>query len=231
MVQIGGLQKVSMIDYPGKLSAVIFLSGCNFRCPYCHNPALARGETAGKISEEDVLAYLEARRDLLDGAVISGGEPTLQPELPNLCRTIKALGYAVKLDTNGSFPDCLQALIQDRLIDFVAMDVKTDPDHYAPSLCASNQAAAIRASIKLIMASGLPYEFRTTCFRPLVSARKMGRIAVLIKGAKTYAIQKFCAKETLDPGAGSSRNHFFDDNELLHLKAIAEPMVDFCFVR
>lgn len=231
MVQIGGLQKVSMIDYPGKLSAVLFLSGCNFRCPYCHNPALARGEMGGKMAEEDVLAYLDARRDLLDGAVISGGEPTLQKDLPNLCRTIKALGYAVKLDTNGSFPDRLQALIQDRLIDFVAMDVKTDPDHYAPSLCASNQAAAIRASIKLIMASGLPYEFRTTCFRPLVSARKMGRIAVLLKGAKVYAIQKFCAKETLDPGAGSSRNHFFDDNELLHLKAIAEPMVDFCFVR
>jgi len=231
MVRIGGLQKVSMVDYPGTLSAVIFLSGCNFHCPYCHNPELARDQGDAQIAEADVLAYLDARRDLLEGVVLSGGEPTLQPELPDLCRAVKARGYAIKLDTNGSFPDVLQALIRERLIDRVAMDIKTDPDHYAPSLCTPNPAAAIRSSIALIMRSGLPYEFRTTCFRPLINDQTMGRIAALIKGAKAYAIQKFYAKRTLDPDAGSSRDHFFDDNELWHLKAIAEPMVDYCFVR
>lgn len=231
MVQIGGLQKVSMIDYPGKLSAVIFLSGCNFHCPYCHNPGLALGRGDARIAEGDVLAYLDARRDLLEGVVVSGGEPTLQPGLPDFCRAVKARGYAVKLDTNGSFPDVLQTLIREGLIDCVAMDIKTDPDHYAPSLCTPNPGAAIKSSIALIMRSGLPYEFRTTCFRPLVDDQTMGRIATLIKGAKAYAIQKFYAKETLDPEAGSSRDHFFDDNELWHLKAIAEPMVDYCFVR
>lgn len=231
VIHIGGLQKVSMIDYPGKLSAVIFMSGCNFRCPYCHNPELARGETRDKISERDVLAYLDARRGLLDGVVLTGGEPTLQKGLPNLCRAAKARGYAVKLDTNGSFPEVLQTLFREDLVDYVAMDVKTDPDHYAPALCPQNPAAAIKASIKLIMAAGMPYEFRTTCYRPVIDDQAMARIAMLIKGAETYAIQKFCAKKTLDPDAGSSMNHIFDDNELLRLKTIVEPMVECCFVR
>lgn len=231
MVHIGGMQKVSMIDYPGKLSAVLFLKGCNFHCPYCHNPELAGSQAAAGIAVEDVLAYLEARKNLLDGAVVSGGEPTLQPGLPDLCRALKARGFSVKLDTNGSIPEMLQTLIRDRLIDRIAMDIKTDPERYAPVLCAPDPAAAIRASIALIMDSGLPYEFRTTCFRPLVSARTMGRIASIIRGAKAYAIQKFYAKKTLDPDAGSTRDHFFDDDELWHLKAIAEPMVEYCFVR
>ena len=231
MIHIGGLQKVSMIDYPGKLSAVVFLSGCNFRCPYCHNPELARGETYGQVSEREVLTYLDARRGLLDGVVLTGGEPTLQRALPDLCRAAKALGFAVKLDTNGSFPEVLQTLIRERLIDYVAMDVKTDLDHYAPALCEQDPAVAIRASIKLIMSSGLPYEFRTTCFRPLVNAQAMVRIGAWIKTAKTYAIEKFCAKETLDPDAGSYKDHIFDDNELLCLKAIVELIVECCFVR
>lgn len=231
MVRIGGMQRVSMIDYPGLLSAVVFLSGCNFRCPYCHNPGLARGEEDARISADAVLDYLEARRGLLDGVVISGGEPTLQPGLPDFCRACKDMGYAVKLDTNGSLPKVTAALVAEGLINYVAMDVKTDPDHYTPVLCSQNPGAAIKASIDLIKASGVDHEFRTTCFRPIMDAESLSRIAMLIKGAQTFAIQKFCAKGTLDPEAGSSVTHFFDDNELLHLKAIVEPMVDFCFVR
>ena len=231
MVRIGGLQKVSMIDFPGRLSAVVFLSGCNFHCPYCHNPELARDDVRALMPEGDVLAYLDARRGLLEGVVFSGGEPTLQPGLGSLCRAAKQKGYAVKLDTNGSFPDVLRALIQEDLVDYIAMDVKTDPDHYAPSLCAQDPGTAVKTSIRLIMASGLPYEFRTTCYRPVIDESAMTRIARLIKGAQTYAIQKFCAKETLDPQAGSHGNHIFDENELLRLKAIVEPMVEYCFVR
>lgn len=231
MVRIGGLQKVSMIDYPGLLSAVIFLSGCNFRCPYCHNPGLARGESDPQIGAAEVLAYLDARRGLLEGVVISGGEPTLQPGLPAFCRALKERGYAVKLDTNGSFPDVIETLVADGLVDYVAMDVKTDPDRYTPALCPQDPGSAIKDSIRQIMTSGLPHEFRTTCFRPMIDPDTLGRIAALIRGAQTFAIQKFCAKGTLDPEAGSSSDHFFDDDELLHLKALVEPMVDFCFVR
>lgn len=231
MVRVGGMQKVSMIDYPGLLSAVIFLSGCNFRCPYCHNPGLARGETDPQLGAAEVLAYLEARRGLLDGVVISGGEPTLQPGLPDFCRAVKKRGYAVKLDTNGSFPDVLATLIAEKLVDYVAMDIKTDPARYAPTVCPRDPAAAIQTSIERIKASGIPHEFRTTCFRPMVDAGTLARIAALIQGAQTFAIQKFCAKGTLDPAAGSSSDHFFDENELLHLKAIVEPMVDLCLVR
>lgn len=231
MVRIGGLQKVSMIDYPGLLSAVIFLSGCNFRCPYCHNPGLARGESDPQIGASEVLAYLDARRGLLEGVVISGGEPTLQPGLPAFCRALKERGYAVKLDTNGSFPDVIETLVADGLVDYVAMDVKTDPDRYTPALCPQDPGSAIKDSIRQIMTSGLPHEFRTTCFRPMIDPDTLGRIAALIRGAQTFAIQKFCAKGTLDPEAGSSSDHFFDDDELLHLKALVEPMVDFCFVR
>ena len=231
MVRIGGLQKVSMIDYPGLLSAVIFLSGCNFRCPYCHNPGLARGETDPQLGAREVLAYLDARRGLLEGVVISGGEPTLQTGLPAFCRALKNRGYAVKLDTNGSFPDVIDALVAAGLVDYVAMDVKTDPDRYAPALCPQDPGSAIKSSIRRIMTSGVPHEFRTTCFRPMIDTDTLARIAALIRGAQAFAIQKFCAKGTLDPEAGSSSDHFFDDNELLHLKALAEPMVDFCFVR
>ncbi len=231
MVKIGGLQKVSMIDFPGRLSAVVFLNGCNFRCPYCHNPKLARGDIDDPIPESDVLAHLDARQGLLEGVVFSGGEPTLQPGLADLCQAAKDRGYAVKLDTNGSYPEVIAALIRNGLVDYVAMDVKTDPDHYAPALCPKDPSAAVKASIKLIMASGLPYEFRTTCYRPVVNAKIMARIGHLINGAQTYAIQKFCANETLDSDAGSQKDHLFDDNELLKLKAIIEPMVDCCLMR
>jgi pyruvate formate lyase activating enzyme len=210
---------------------VVFLSGCNFCCPYCHNAGLAQEETDTDICERDVFAYLDARRGLLDGVVVSGGEPTLHVGLPDLCRAIKERGYAVKLDTNGSFPDVLESLLTNGLVDYVAMDVKTDPDRYAPTLCAQDPADAIKASIQLIMNSGVPYEFRTTCFRPVIDASILRRIAAMINGAKTFAIQKFYAKGALDPEAGSSRDLYFDDNELLHLKAIVEPMVDCCLVR
>jgi pyruvate formate lyase activating enzyme len=128
---LGGLQKSSLIDYPGKISCVLFLSGCNFACPYCHNPDLAMGCVAANISEDSIYDFLERRREFLDGVVISGGEPTIQKDLIQLCRKIKQMGYPVKLDTNGSRPRVVQILIEEGLVDYIAMDIKTDTARYS----------------------------------------------------------------------------------------------------
>ena len=126
---IGGIQKISLIDYPGKLSCVLFLSGCNFKCPYCHNPQLVKSDSAYSdcLDEKAVYEFLESRKGLIDGVVISGGEPTLQKNLPLLCNEIKEMGYLVKLDTNGSRPKAIKLLIDEGLVDYVAMDIKSDP--------------------------------------------------------------------------------------------------------
>jgi pyruvate formate lyase activating enzyme len=230
-VEIGGLQKVSLVDYPGRISAVVFMNGCNFTCPYCHNPGLARGEHRPGLPSDDVLHYLAARRGLIEGVVVSGGEPTLQPDLADFCRAVQSLGYAVKLDTNGSRPDVLRNLIRQRLIDDCSMDLKTDPEHYPALAGAQGRPEAIRESIRLLMASQVSCEFRTTCVRPYISPASVRRIAALIEGAKVYTIQKFCAKQTLDPKFGSFGKRSFDDDELLELKAIAEPLVESCTLR
>jgi pyruvate formate lyase activating enzyme len=230
-IDIGGVHKVSLVDFPGRVSTVVFLNGCNFRCPYCHNPDLARGLAGGLVAAEAVRSYLETRRGLIDGVVITGGEPTLQPGLADFCAAIRSMGYPVKLDTNGSRPACLEGLIARRLVNFVAMDIKADPAAYGALSPRKDIGARIRASIDLIMNSGVDYEFRTTCIRPLITPSVMARIAGLIRGARVYAIQKFCAKETLDPDCGSHRHDRFDDDELRNLKAIVEPMVECCVLR
>jgi pyruvate formate lyase activating enzyme len=230
-IDIGGVHKVSLVDFPGRVSTVVFLNGCNFHCPYCHNPDLARGLAGGAVAAETVRQYLETRRGLIDGVVITGGEPTLQAGLADFCTGIQSMGYPIKLDTNGSRPACLEGLITKRLVNFIAMDIKTDPAAYGALSPRKDIGARVRASIDLIMDSGVDYEFRTTCIRPLITPSVMKRIAGLIKGARIYAIQKFYAKETLDPGYGSQRNDRFDDDELRNLKAIAEPMVECCVLR
>ena len=185
-MHIGGLQKSSMIDYPGKISCVVFLTGCNFTCPYCHNPALVKSGAAGAcaMSSEKLFEFLAARRNFLEGVVISGGEPTLQRDLPALCGRVKAMGYPVKLDTNGSRPGVLGDLIRRGLVDYLAMDIKTDPSGYFP--CIRNKKIGpenLQSSIRQIMASGLPYEFRTTCMRPLVDETILEGICRLIQGS------------------------------------------------
>ena len=163
MVSLGGLQKSSLIDFPGKVSCVLFFSGCNFDCPYCHNPDLVNGSgEPASFDEKSVHGFLEKRKGLLDGVVISGGEPTLQSDLVSLCEKVKRMGYSVKLDTNGSRPQALKRLIKDGLLDYIAMDIKTDPACYSPFTRGETHPDDIFSSIGIIMDSGLAYEFRTT---------------------------------------------------------------------
>jgi len=162
-MQIGGLQKFSLIDYPGLISAVVFTQGCNFRCPYCHNPELVLPELfASTVPEEILFAFLEERIGQLDAVVISGGEPTLQSGLIPFIRKVKALGYKVKLDTNGSNPDVVADCVEEKLLDYVAMDIKAPFEKYEKLTGCSVDLARIKRSIKLITDSGLPFDFRTT---------------------------------------------------------------------
>ena len=232
-MKIGGLQKQSFIDYPGKISCVLFLAGCNFDCPYCHNPQLAGGSAhqPETIAEDDVIAYLEHRRSWLEGVVISGGEPTLHSDLPDLCRRIKRLGYPVKLDTNGSRPRMLKTLLEAGLVDYLAMDIKTEPERYADGLARMGDGAALLASIQIVMDSGVDYEFRTTCVRPLVSAATIRRIAQLISGSRRYALQPFRDCCMLHPDFFRDIDPAYSPEEMEQFRRIAEPWVSVCTVR
>jgi pyruvate formate lyase activating enzyme len=226
-----GLQKCSLIDYPGRLSCVVFLSGCNFSCPYCHNPELAQGRYPERIAEEQLLTFISERASFLDGVVITGGEPTLNPGLSDLCRAVRQFGLPVKLDTNGSRPDVVADLITNRLVDFIAMDLKTAPERYDAPLCAPRFAAPVAESIARIMTGGLPYEFRTTCVRPFVDPAVIEQIARQIAGAPRYILQTFRAGLALDPHYRHRRQAGFSDDEMRQLQHLASPWVQSCTLR
>jgi len=232
-VVIGGFQKNSLIDYPGRISAVLFLSGCNFDCPYCHNPDLARPcrEYPHTLDPEMIFSFLEKRKRFLDGVVISGGEPTLQKGLAGLCDRIKQLGYPVKMDTNGSRPHILRKLVQDGLVDYIAMDVKTDLLNYASLIRKNCRPDDIQESIRLILSSGLPHEFKTTCIKPLVSQKIVKEIVRLIEGANLYALQRFQETETLHPSFFQENDFYIDDRELAQFQSSAQSHVTSCIIR
>ena len=196
---IGGLHKLSLIDYPGKLSAVVFTRGCNFRCPYCHNPELIEGNGGDIIEEEEVLSFLDERKGKLDGVVLTGGEPTLQSDIAEFLEKVKRLGFFVKLDTNGSYPERIKELIDRKLLDYIAMDIKAPLDKYNRITLTSIDTGRIVESIYLIMNSGIDYEFRTTAVRSLLSRDDFSKIGEMIKSAKLFALQEFRPTKTLDP--------------------------------
>ena len=216
---------------PHKVSCVVFLTGCNFTCPYCHNPALARGQYPDRIDPNDLLAFLDQRRSLLDGVVISGGEPTLQAGLKALCRKLRNLGLAVKLDTNGSRPDAIEAIIRDGLVDYIAMDLKTTPEGYGPPLCNEKAGPAVLRSIETIMAGGVDYEFRTTCVHPFVTEARMHTMAVAVQGARRLILQRFKPQNTLDPGFGSNTQAVLSMEQMQALQQLAAPFVESCSIR
>jgi len=233
MLRIGGLRKTSLIDYPDKVSCVVFLAGCNFHCPYCHNPDLAGDMTdaAAACPADQFYRFLDSRRSFLDGVVISGGEPTLQPGLVLLCEQIKQLGYAVKLDTNGSRPQVLQKLLGAGLIDYVAMDIKTDPVHYSPFIQAEGHPDRILESIRITMESAPAYEFRTTCVKPLVNAAAVEKIGRLIRGAQLYVLQRFQDARILQPEFFRDMDPAFSEDELREMQSLVQPYVGQCFIR
>jgi pyruvate formate lyase activating enzyme len=232
-MKIGGLQKHSLIDYPGRVSCVLFLAGCNFACPYCHNPQLTGipGRLPDLVPMAGFFAFLEQRRGLLDGVVISGGEPTLQSGLAELCRRVKRLGFCVKIDTNGSRPQMLKRLIVEGLVDYIAMDIKTAASRYGGLVTAAGDAAAVEASMNLLLESDVDYEFRTTCVKPLISKDTIATIARRIQGCRLYALQRFKDSCLLDPRFFQGLDPSFSSKEMVALKRVADPHVAYCTLR
>nr|MBL0717137.1 anaerobic ribonucleoside-triphosphate reductase activating protein [Desulfobacterales bacterium] len=197
------------------------------------NPDLARGsiEQHDFLHEEKVFEFLEKRRGLLEGVVITGGEPTLHPDLLRICAKIRGLGYPVKLDTNGSKPNIVKKLIDSNLINYVAMDIKTAPDNYSPLIWKKAEPEKILASTDIIMNSGLDYEFRTTCLKPFIDQKSIKKISGIIKGARLYALQRCNDKNVLDRDFFNNNDRLIKEDEFQKLKLIASEQVDECIIR
>ncbi len=193
---IGGFQKMTMLDYPGKVACTIFTYGCNFRCPFCHNATLVIDE-AQLFSEDEILSYLNKRKGILDGVCISGGEPLLQNDLFEFIAKIKELGLLVKLDTNGSYPNKLKEAIDRGLIDYVAMDIKTSRENYSKVADVNVKTTDIEKSVEILLENKVDYEFRTTVVKELHTKEDFEKISSWIKGAKRYFLQCFKAGENL----------------------------------
>ena len=191
-MQFYGLQKTTLLDYPEHVAATVFTSGCNFRCPFCHNMNLVEDISVPVISEEEILSFLDSRKKILDGVCITGGEPTINPDLPDFIRKIKDLGLNVKLDTNGTNPDMLKSLIDQSLIDYVAMDIKTSIDNY-PEVCGIDNfdSSSIIESIDILINSSIDYEFRTTMIKEYHNSQVMDNIGKMLKGCNAYYLQSF----------------------------------------
>jgi len=225
-MKIGGLQKLTLIDYPGKVAATVFLIGCNFKCPYCHNPELVSPELVEgqpQIKESDFFKFLDERKGFLDGVCITGGEPTIHSDLPKFIQNIKKRGFSVKLDTNGSNSEMLEDLIKDDLVDFIAMDIKTSILKYS-KVKAKNKISQVQKSINIIKNSGKDYEFRTTVVPEIVNEKDIKEIGKWLKGAKKIVLQQFHQKKTLNSSFKNIEPYSLQD--LKKMVKILEPHVE-----
>ncbi len=200
-----------MLDFPGKVACTVFTAGCNLRCPFCHNARLVTHcEAEDRLSDAEVLAYIEKRKGLLEGVCVTGGEPLLQPDIADFLAKIKALGLAVKLDTNGCFPEKLRALVEEGLVDYVAMDIKNSPLEYAKTVGVENfDISPVEQSKNFLLSGAVDYEFRTTVTPELHTAQSVAEAADWIKGAKRYFLQGFVDSGDLIDGSFTSPSKEF----------------------
>ena len=202
-MKINGLLKLTLLDFPGHTACTVFFGGCNFRCPFCHNATLVRGE-GENITEEEFFKFLSKRQGLLDGVCITGGEPLLQRDIADFMRKIKEMGFEVKLDTNGSFPEKLKELCSAGLVDYVAMDIKSSIEGYSRAAGVSVNTEKIRESVNFLVGGTVDYEFRTTVAKGAVLPSDMEGIGELISGAKRYFLQGFVdSGDILGEGCGA----------------------------
>ncbi|MGL4369846.1 MAG: anaerobic ribonucleoside-triphosphate reductase activating protein [Spirochaetota bacterium] len=198
-MNVKGIYRSSLIDYPGVISAVIFTGGCNLRCRFCHNPELAIDSSdIETVSDADILSFLSTRKRLLDGVVISGGEPTMRENLPLFCESLKSLGFKVKLDTNGSAPEKVGTLLSQGLVDYVALDMKTSPDKYKDVTCSGISFDSVMETLTVIRNAGVDYELRTTCAPGCVTMDDFRIIQEKTGRVKKYFLQQFRNENTLD---------------------------------
>jgi len=230
-MELGGLQKMTTVDYPGKIAATVFLIGCNFRCPYCHNPELVLPEKIKKhpkIKKSDFFKFLDKRVGLLEGVCITGGEPTLNIDLPEFIYNIKKKGFLVKLDTNGTNYKMIKELIDNDLIDYISMDVKTSLKKYH-KLSTKNVISQIKKSIDIIKNSNKDYEFRTTIVPGIVDEKDIKEIGQLLKGVKKFALQQFIPGKVIDPAFEKIKP--FDEEKLKKMTNILKETIENVEVR
>ncbi len=225
----GGLEKFTLIDYPGKIACMVYTVGCNFRCPYCHNPELVDETVETAIPESDVLEFLAERSSMLDGLVITGGEPTMHDDLPKFMKKVKDLGLLVKLDSNGTRPEMLKEVVENKLVDYIAMDIKSTMSKYSQTVARPVDIDSIRGSIKFLMDSGVDYEFRTTVIKALLAPEDFEEIGEEIKGAKRYFLQKFIPTKILNPQF--RRKVTYSDDEFLEFQNLMNTYVSYCGIR
>lgn len=228
-MRIGGFQPSSLIDYPGSVSAIVFTVGCNFRCPYCHNPELVYETPERIFPEEEILAFLTKRAGVLPAVTITGGEPTMHEDLPDFMRKVKALGYLVKLDSNGTHPAMLKRIIGEKLADYVAMDIKAPRAKYSATVGAAVNQDAIKESVEFLLSGTVPYEFRTTIVRSQLSPEDFLEIGKEIQGAKKYYLQQFNPAKTLHPSF--QKLFSYSAEELASIAESLKPYVEHCEVR
>ena len=229
-MQICGLQKLAMVDFPGKLAATVFTGGCNLRCPFCHNALLVNrlNENPESYTVEDILAFLKSRRNFLDGVVLSGGEPLLQKDASAFLKEVRGMGFAVKLDTNGCYPEPLAEILQQGLVDYVAMDIKNSPRKYAETVGIPGfDIAPVEKSLRLLRESGVDYELRTTVVREYHTAEDIAEIGRWCQGAPRYYLQNFVDSGNL-VGSGCSSP---DPLELQAFAEIARPFFGLVSIR
>lgn len=240
---IKGLVKTTLIDYPAKVACTIFLAGCNFRCPYCQNPDLVNYDGLPTIPQEEVFEHLKSRKKWLDGVCVSGGEPTLNKELPEFLRKIKSMGFLVKLDTNGTNPEMLKKLLDEKLVDYIAMDIKAPLERYGEVVRAKVNLEKIRQSVEIIQNSGIAsaraqdsrtsfaidYEFRTTVVPTLLGGNDIEKICLWLRGSKRYYLQQFRPDTTLD--ASFRKVAPYKHEEMVKCYNIAKNNFEICEVR
>jgi len=231
-MEIGGLQKLTLIDYPDKLACTVFLIGCNFRCGFCYSGELVLPEkikNQPKISEKEFFDFLKERKGLLEGVVICGGEPTIHKELPNFVKKIKKLRFVVKLDTNGSNPEMLEKLISENLLDYVAMDTKAPKEKYEKVVGVKIDIEKIQKSIDILKQDKVDYEFRSTIVPQVHTKEDVIEMAKWVKGAKKYYLQNFRPEKTIDPKFEKIKP--FSQEYLLETQEVIAPFFEICQVR
>lgn len=238
-MKIHGLNKLTLLDYPGHMACLIFTGACNYRCPFCHNASLVLNPNSQPaISEEEIFAFLQSRKGILEGVCISGGEPTLQADLPEFIRKIRTMGFHVKLDTNGSRPGILKALLEEGLLDYVSMDIKNALKKYLSTIGIPESVSgfnnlitdSVRQSAELLMQSSIPYEFRTTVVKELHNEEDLLSIGKWLNGANAYYLQSFRDSETL-VGASLGQFHAYEPEQMRAFRDMLKPYFETVEVR
>lgn len=229
-MKLGGLQEISLLDYPGKISAIVWTVGCNFRCPFCYNTNMVN-EESDILPIDHVLTFLDERKGKLDALSITGGEPLLHKDLDEFIKKVKMKGFLVKVDTNGSFPQRLQALLDDQLIDYVSMDVKAPLEKYDLLAGIHVDTNNIMKSVRLIMDNAPDYEFKTTMIPGLLEKKDVTEITSIIKGAKRYYLQQWKKDVPILNDALRDKTTPFSKQDFLEMKQLASPLVESCDIR